>query len=67
MNAKQAIQASDNLTLMLLNSSKEMAARLNISVSEAIDRKVKAYENNSKRNNEAIAWFLRGQKAKERI
>ena len=65
MNAKQAIQANNDLVVMLLNSSKEMATRLNITVVEAIDKKVKVYEKHAKSSNESTAWFLRGEEAKK--
>jgi hypothetical protein len=67
MNAKQAIQANNDLVVMLLDSSKSMAKRLNITIIEAIDKKVNVYEKNAKNSNEATAWFLRGEEAKKMI
>ncbi len=67
MNAAQAVQENQKITLMLLNGSKEMAKRLNISVIEAINKKVAVYEKYSKTSNEAIAWNLRGEEAKQLI
>ena len=65
MNAKQAVQQNEELTNDLLTSSKEMATRLNISISEAIDKKIAIYIKNAKSNNEAAAWDIRGENAKK--
>ena len=65
MNARQANEQNDLLIISLLRSSKEMATRLNISISEAIDKKVSVYVKYSQSNNEIVAWNIRGEKAKK--
>lgn len=65
MNARQAVEQNEILTKHLLNSSKEMAARLNITVEEAIDKKVAVYVKYAKTGNEAVAWEIRGENAKK--
>lgn len=67
MNARQAMQENESLTIGLLTASKEMAERLKISVSDAIDKKVAVYVKWAKSNNEAVAWGFRGDDAKKMI
>ena len=67
MNANQALQQNDVLTNELLASSKEMATRLNISISEAIDKKVAVYQKHAKNNTQAYTWDVRGNNAKKLI
>jgi hypothetical protein len=44
-----------------------MATRLNITITEAIDKKVAVYVKYAKSNNEAAAWEIRGENAKKKI
>ncbi len=67
MNARQAVEKNEELTNDLFNSSKEMAIRLNITIEEAINKKVAIYIKNAKSNNEAAAWDIRGENAKKKI
>lgn len=67
MNARLADQQNEILVQQLVDSSKEMAARLQISVSEAIDKRVAYYEKYAITDTEATAWYLRGQQAKKII
>jgi len=67
MNASQSIQVNQEMINTLVESSKEMAIRLNISVSEAIDKKIKVFQKVSKNDTEKTAWFLRGEEAKKMI
>jgi len=67
MNARQAVEQNEVLTNDLLTASKEMAKRLNITIEEAIDKKVAFYVKNAKSNNEAAAWEIRGENAKKKI
>ncbi|WP_203965412.1 hypothetical protein [Capnocytophaga stomatis] len=63
MNARQAIEVNQEKTEDLLNSSIEMAKKFNISVLEAIDKKVQIYQRHSKSATESTAWQLRGDNA----
>jgi len=65
MNASQSIKENEVITNDLLNSSKEMATRLDITVSEAIDKKVAVYVKHAKTSTEAAAWEVRGENAKK--
>lgn len=65
MNATQAANQSQILTNDLFNSSKEMATRLNITVEEAINKKVSVFVKYAQSASEAIAWEIRGENAKK--
>jgi len=65
MNARLAVEANKNIVTELLDSSKEMAARLGITVDEAIDKKIAFYTKRAKNETEASAWELRGDEAKK--
>lgn len=65
MNARIASEVNNEMVKDLLSSSKEMATRLGITVSEAIDKKVNVFVKHAKSNNEAVAWQLRGEEAKK--
>lgn len=65
MNARQAAEINQEKTEDLLNSSIEMAKKNNISVLDAIDKKVQVYQRYSKNATESTAWQLRGDNAKE--
>ena len=64
MNARLAVEENKMLVSELLENSKEMAARLGITVEEAIDKKVAVYVKRAKNETEAAAWELRGDEAK---
>jgi hypothetical protein len=66
MNARQASEQNEILTNDLLKDSKEMATRLNITISEAIDKKVAVYVKYAKSKKEAAAWEIRGENAKKK-
>lgn len=65
MNARQAAEQNEVLTNDLLTSSKAMATRLNITISEAIEKKVAVYVKYSKTPTESSAWEIRGENAKK--
>jgi hypothetical protein len=65
MNATIAMQQNEEMVNDLLFSSKKMAANFNISVIEAIDKKIKVYQKIYPQS--ALAWFLRGEEAKRSI
>jgi len=67
MNATAAVKRNEELLNDLIDFSKDMAKRMNITLKEAIEKKVAIYVKYSKTSNEAIAWGLRGQKAIELI
>jgi len=67
MNARQAIERNNVLTNALLVSATEMAKRQNISVLEALDKRVAFYVKYSATDTEAVAWQIRGEDAKLQI
>ena len=67
MNARTAIEVSSEQTTLLFNSASKVANRMNISVSDAIDKQVATYVKYSKNSLEATAWEARGVNAKKLI
>lgn len=67
MNARLAITENENMTNILFESSKKLSQLKGISIEEAIDYKVSIYEKYAKNDNEAYAWYLRGENAKKMI
>jgi hypothetical protein len=65
MNARFAVDSNEVMTNELLTYAKEMATRLNISISEAIDKKVAFYVKYAKTSTEIAAWEIRGENAKK--
>jgi hypothetical protein len=63
MNARLSVELNNELVNDLLTASRQMANRLNISISEAINKKVALNVKYAKNSTEAIAWELRGEKA----
>jgi hypothetical protein len=63
MNARTAIEINKELVNDLLTFSQEMATRMNISIEEAITRKVAIYVKYAKNSTEACAWEIRGEEA----
>lgn len=67
MNANQAVKVNEQMTNELFEAAKEMATRLNMTISKAIDKKVSVHQKYAKSNNEAVAWDVRGVNAKKLI
>ena len=67
MNARQAVEQNELTINELLASSKEMAVRHNITVKEAIDKKIAAYIKYAKTDNERVAWEIRGEAANKKL
>lgn len=65
MNARVAVDVNREMVVELFESAKELSILKGISISDAIDYKVSLYEKHSKSNNEAVAWYLRGEDAKK--
>jgi len=63
MNAKQAVIENQNIITNMISDCQEMATRLNISVEEAISRKVAAYVKYAKSETEIAAWKIREEEA----
>ena len=67
MNARVAVDVNREMVVELFESAKELSILKGISINDAIDYKVSLYEKHSKSNNEAVAWYLRGEDAKKMI
>jgi len=67
MNARIAIEKANERVIDLIESAKKVAEVRNISIIEAIDFKVSVYEKYAKNGNEAAAWYITGEQAKEVI
>ena len=67
MNARVAAEIGEEMAKELYENSKEMAEIKNISIVEAIEIKVKAYQKYAKNSTEIVAWDIRGNKAKTMI
>lgn len=65
MNARQAVELSNQLVSELFENAKSMSARNGKNISECIDHRVNFYVRKSKSSTEAVAWELRGEEAKK--
>ena len=63
MNARQAVQENAAIEANLVVYAQEMAARMNITVFEALTRKVAAYVRTAKNETASAAWEIRGKNA----
>ena len=63
MNARQAVQENAAIEANLVVYAQEMASRMNITVEEALTRKVSAYVRIAKNETAAAAWEIRGKNA----
>lgn len=67
MNARTAILESKKLVQELIDSSASMSNRMGKEVVECIDYKIDRYVKKASTANEAIAWKLRGEEAKQKV
>ena len=67
MNARLAVLENKRLVNELIETSKRVAERKNISLDAAIDYGVNVRVKFAKSNNEKVAWEIRGEEAKKSI
>ena len=67
MNARIAAEIGEEMVIDLFNNSKKMAELKGLSIIEAIDIKVKAYQRMVTNATAKVAWGIRGEKAKAMI
>lgn len=63
MNARQAVEQNEILTVNLMLDSMKMARLRNISFEEALAKKVAVYVKYAKNDTERVAWEIRGKNA----
>jgi len=67
MNARQAVEANNQMVINLVELAKRNAARSGKTISEAIDSIVALYIEEATTNNAKCAWDIRGDEAKKMI